>query len=1014
MTNNQKYTGLEIAIVGMACRFPGARNWREFWDNLSAGEESIRFLSEEELAALGVDRSTFEDGRFVNAVARLQDKDVFDHSFFGYRPDDASIMNPVHRIFHECVWEALEDAGYDPQQQKGGIGLYVGAGDDSNWKLYAGIRNRDRKLDEITFNNLVSKDFLASLLAYKLNLKGPVFSVNTTCSTSLVAVSLACKSLLLGEAKMALAGGITIRTSKERGYFYKEGMILSRDGHCKAFDKEASGTVSGEGAGVVVLKRLADAIADRDHIYCVIKGSAINNDGSRKVGFTASSVEGQAECIARAHKFARVEPHTISYVEAHGTGTLLGDPIEIEALNIAFGKDKTSPIAIGSVKTNIGHLDTAAGVAGLIKTALSLKHKKIPASLHFTAPNPEIDFDGGPFYVNDHLQEWKRNDAAPLRAGISSFGIGGTNVHAVLEEAPAPQATDPERTYKLLTVSAKTEGSLGRYLDSLQDFLLKEPGTNLGDLSYTLQAGRKHFTWRQSLVYRDREDLLSQLQDSRNKGLFVRSQERNGGLVFLFPGQGSQYREMGRDLYAGEPVFRQEMDRGFSIIEKLTGEDFREVLFPSSPEDTRINDTRYTQALIFLVSYSLSRVLQGMGIKPRYMLGHSIGEYVAACMSGVFSFEDGLRLVLKRGALMGSVEKGIMVSVGMSAGQATSYLETGISLAAVNGPEQVVFSGEPSQMASLMDKLSAADIPHVKLHTSHAFHSSMQDPILEAFRSELEQVTFNKPELPFVSNLTGGLISAEQACSADYWVRHLRETVQFSQGVTTLLQQGKGLVFLEVGAGASLSKLVKQHLPGVTDVPVVNLVRGVKEGADDVRYLNNGLGQLWSAGVSLDWDAFYGEERRNRISLPGYSFEPVKFPTEVDPFESGFFSADAVAVTLQEEDTQREYVFVKQERNGLSTVYTAPATETEETLTALFEDFFGMEGIGVEDNFFELGGDSLKGMLLLRRIKKECEINLAVKDFFDRQTIRQIALYIDDIKLLLEEKSNASNKSFII
>ncbi|HJT75557.1 MAG TPA: type I polyketide synthase, partial [Chitinophaga sp.] len=735
--NNQKYTGLEIAIVGMACRFPGARNWREFWDNLLAGEEAIRFLAEEELIALGVDRETFEDERFVNAVARLQNKDVFDHSFFGYRPDDASIMNPVHRIFHECVWEALEDAGYDPQQ-KGGVGLYVGAGDDSNWKLYAGIRNRDRKLDDITFNNLTSKDFLASLLAYKLNLKGPVFSVNTTCSTSMVAVSLACKSLLLGEAKMALAGGITIRTSKERGYYYNEGMILSRDGHCKAFDSTASGTVSGEGVGVVVLKRLVDAIADRDHIYCVIKGSAVNNDGSRKVGFTASSVEGQAECIARAHRFAKVEPHTISYVEAHGTGTRLGDPIEIEALNIAFGKDNTQRVGIGSVKTNIGHLDTAAGVAGLIKTALSLKHKKIPASLHFTAPNPEIDFDGGPFYVNDRLQDWKRNGTTPLRAGISSFGIGGTNVHAVLEEAPVPQATDPERSYKLLTVSAKTEGALGRYLDSLQDFLLKEPDTNLGDLSYTLQVGRKHFSFRHALVYRDREELLRLLKESGTKSQYARSQERNGGLVFLFPGQGSQYREMGRDLYANEPVFRQEMDRGFSIIEKLTGEDFREVLFPSSADGHRINDTRYTQGVIFLVSYSLSRMLLGMGVKPRYMLGHSIGEYVAACISGVFSFEDGLRLVLKRGELMGSLERGTMVSVGMSAEQASSYLGDGVSLAAVNGPEQVVLSGAPLQMLSLMDRLSSADIPYVKLHTSHAFHSSMQDAILEAFRSELE------------------------------------------------------------------------------------------------------------------------------------------------------------------------------------------------------------------------------------------------------------------------------------
>lgn len=886
MENSQKYTGLEIAIIGVACRFPGARNWKEYWDNLANGVESIQFLSDEELSRLGVDETTFNDKKFVRAYSNLSGKEFFDSSFFNYIPDDTRLMNPEHRIFHECAWEALEDAGYDPGCTEGSIGLYAGAGEDLNWKVYSMLKNSDQHIDHFTLAQINNKDFLTSLLSYKLNLKGPSFSVNTACSTSLVAVHLACKSLLLGETQMALAGGICVGTQKQKGYYYQEGMIYSSDGHCRAFDKDASGTVGGEGVGIVVLKRLKNAIADGDQIYAIIKGSAINNDGNRKVGYTAPSIDGQVACIRMAQKTSKVEPETISYIEAHGTGTRLGDPIEVEALNIAFRNNVKQKCAIGSVKTNIGHLDTAAGVAGLIKTALSLKYKKIPASLHFKEPNPEINFESGPFYVNTELKEWKRNGDDALRAGVSSFGIGGTNAHVILEEGPLQEEEHPGRDYKIITVSARTESSLNRYVDNFKSFLLKTPDIHVADMSYTLQVGRKHFEYRRSVIYKDREELIRLLDSGKLQEQTLKVKEKSNSIVFMFPGQGSQYVNMGKDLFAKEMVFREVMNKGFLLLKNLTGEDFRKVLFPENEDLDQINETRYTQPIIFLLEYSLASLMMSYGVIPQYMIGHSIGEYVAACISGVFSYEGALRLVVKRGELMNNLPHGAMLSVSIKEEEAKVYLGEGISLAAVNGPEQVVYSGDSDSIDALMIRLKELKIAHIKLHTSHAFHSAMQDEILGAFRKELEKVTFNKLQYPFISNLTGDFIKEQEATSADYWVRHLRETVKFSDGIKTLLSQNKELVFIEVGAGHSLVSLLKQQ-PGKIRPASVNLIRHPKETGDDMKYLTEGIVRLWNYGVKIDWMSYYKAEKRKKISLPTYSFDPIKYPTEVDPFEHG-------------------------------------------------------------------------------------------------------------------------------
>jgi acyl transferase domain-containing protein/acyl carrier protein len=886
MASNRAYDGLEIAIIGMSGQFPESNDCSEFWQNLRNGEEMLKTFSNEELRTIGVSEEYLKSELFVKTVGVLNNKNVFDCLFFGYSTEEAALMDPQMRLFHEHAWKALEDAGYSSLTEKYKIGIFAGASTNNYWKMYTYGRSKDSSLDPYYLNIISSQNFINTLISYKLNLRGPSCYVDTACSTSLMAVHLACRSLITRESSIALAGGVSVNTMKKKGYFYQEDMIASRDGHCRTFDAQASGCAIGEGLGIVVLKRLSEAIRDRDHIYAVIKSTSANNDGNHKVGYTAPSVKGQSECIIAAHKLAGIDPHSISYVEAHGTATKLGDPVEIRALNEAFGVGGSDKFcAIGSVKSSIGHLDTAAGVAGLIKTALSLQHKQIPASLHFKQPNPEIDFDGGPFYVNTKLQEWKRKEGLPLRAGVSSLGIGGTNVHVILEEAPEVNQEPSSREYKLMIVSAKTENSAIRYLDKCKQFLIDEPSLNLDDMSYTLCVGRKHFPYRKSIVYHDREDLLASLQQGKSRDLISRSTEQNPAPVFMFPGQGTQYAGMSRGIYETEPVFRELMDHGFNVIENLTGERYKEILF-SDIDQENINQTRYTQPMLFLVEYSLAQLMMSIGIVPKYMIGHSIGEYVAACIGGVFNFEDALRLVIKRGALMNSLPPGDMLSILLTEEEAKSYLNDGISMAAVNSPEQVVLSGDTASIDRLKKNLHRSGLAYVKLRTSHAFHSHSQDPIMDAFKKELQKVTFNKLRSPFISNLTGVFITEEEATSPDYWVRQMRETVRFADGLKTLLNRNQELVFVEAGAGNSLTNLLKQQRTDKATGLTNNLIRSFKEQEEDVKYLTKRIGELWAQGVSIDWSGYYKTERRNRISIPTYSFEPVQYPTEVDPLEN--------------------------------------------------------------------------------------------------------------------------------
>lgn len=900
-------------------------------------------------------------------------------------------MDPQIRLYHEQCWKALEDAGYAGQISQAKIGVYSAASENDTWKAYTYMQSGQAGIDPLYLNMLASRQFVSSLVAYRLNLKGPAIYVDTACSSSLVAVHMACRSLLTRECDMALAGGISLKCQQQKGYYYKEGLIRSADGHCRTFDAAAGGTASGEGAGVVVLKRLSEAINDKDHIYAIIKGSATNNDGNRKVGFTAPSVQGQAECISRALKTAKTPADTITYVEAHGTATRLGDPIEIKALNEAFATGGARKYcAIGSVKTNMGHLDAAAGIAGFIKATLALYHRQLPPSLHFSSPNPEIDFDGGPFFVNTSLRDWTSTNGAPLRAGVSSFGMGGTNAHVILEEAPPVSRKQETGDYQLLTLSAKTQGALERSVAQLQHFLDTHTEVRPDDLAYTLQTGRKHFPYRKALVFRHTGELKARLA-SIGAGREAQQGEAGKPVIFMFPGQGTQYVSMARGLYEKYPVVRQHMDAGFSLI----GEEYRTVLFAEG--SIAIQQTKYTQPLIFLLEYALAQLLLSAGIRPRYMIGHSIGEYVCACLDGVFSFEDALRLVVSRGRLMNALPAGAMLSAALNEAEAEAFLSPGLSIAAINGPQQIVFSGEQVVIDRLAEQLQFAGVVHTQLRTSHAFHSAMMDPMLDAFREELQQVVFHQPARPsFISNLSGRLILPEEAASPAYWISHLRGCVQFAAGIATLVTLQPRAAFIEVGAGMVLGGLLKQVQSQQERPFTVNLVRTANDKQDDDWYLLTRLGQLWEAGVIIDWAQLQQHTDRRRISLPAYSFEQVRYTAEVPmPFMPG---AQQVPVP--------EPVVI--DRPALSNTYQPPANETEAILTGMLEALFGMKQIGVEDNFFELGGDSLKAMALLGKIKERFNLTITLKDLFSYKDVKQLAAEIDEKQWLGTE----SNKQF--
>ncbi|MBP5972975.1 aminotransferase class III-fold pyridoxal phosphate-dependent enzyme [Brasilonema sp. CT11] len=870
----------EIAIVGMTGRFPGAKNIEQFWQNLRDGVESISFFSDEELLSSGIDPDRLSQPQYVKAGAVLEDIELFDASFFDFSPKEAQITDPQHRLFLECAWEALEEAGYDSLTYTGRIGVYAGV--SLSTYFLSNIYTKPEIIESVgSYRTSIgnSKDFLPTYVSYKLNLTGPSINVQTACSTSLVAVHLACQSLLNGESDIALAGGVSIQVPHKAGYRYQEGGIMSPDGHCRAFDAKAQGTISGNGVGIIILKRLEDALTDRDYIHAIIKGSAINNDGSLKVGYTAPSVDGQAKVIAEALAMAGVEPSTISYIETHGTGTILGDPIEIAALTQAFRTtDKKNFCGIGSVKTNIGHLDAAAGVAGLIKAVLALKHTQVPPSLHFEQPNPKIDFANSPFYVNSTLLEWNTN-GTPRRAGVSSFGIGGTNAHVILEEAPVAEPSISSRPWQLLVLSAKTASALETATANLVQHLKQHPDLNLADVAYTQCVGRRAFDHRRTVVCQNLDDAVKVLEPPDPQRVFTHYTEPCARQVaFMFPGQGAQYVDMGKQLYETEPIFTEQIDECSYLLKSYLGLDLRTLLYPDVQQKEaaaqELKQTHLTQPALFIIEYALAQLWMTWGIRPSAMIGHSIGEYVAACLAGVFSLEDALLLVATRGRLIQQLPSGTMLAIPLSQKEIQPLLHEKLSLAAINGPDLCVVSGVEEAVDDLQKQLTDQGVDCRRLHTSHAFHSQMMDSILEPFKQLVSKISLNSPKIPFVSNVTGTWITAAQATDPKYWARHLRQTVRFSEGIAELLQQPEQIL-LEVGPGKTLSTLANKQK--ASEQVVLSSLRHPQNQQSDVAFLLNTLGRLWLEGINVDWSEFYAHEQRHRIPLPTYPFERKRY-----------------------------------------------------------------------------------------------------------------------------------------
>jgi acyl transferase domain-containing protein/NADPH:quinone reductase-like Zn-dependent oxidoreductase/acyl carrier protein len=880
-----------IAIIGMAGRFPGADGIAQFWRNLRSGTESVTFFSRDELARRGVPAALLDDPLYVPAGAVLDGVDRFDADFFGFTPREAEITDPQHRIFLECAWEALEDGGYDPTDYAGLIGVYAGAGQSSYLLNYL-LRRPDliRATGALPLQLGNNKDYVPLRASYKLHLRGPSMNVNTACSSSLVAVHMACQGLIDHQCDIALAGGVGIQLPQELGYLYSPNGIHSPDGHCRAFDARAQGTISGNGIGIVVLKRLNEAIADRDSIRAVILGSAVNNDGGNKVGFTAPSIEGQAQVIEEALAIAQVEPATIGLIEGHGTGTPLGDPIEVAALNRVFrwSTSQSHFCALGSVKTNVGHLDEGAGVAGLIKAVLALQQGEIPPSLHFERPNPEIDFEHSPFYVPTRLAAWE-STGAPRRAGVSSFGIGGTNAHVVLEEAPPVEAPAASRPWQMLMLSARTPAALEAMTDRLAAHIRGSPGIALADIAHTLHVGRKDFAHRRMVLCRDCDDPAATLKSRRpDRCRSAQAASSMRPITFLFPGQGSQHPGMGLGLYRSEPVFRDIVDRCAEELTPILGVDLRAVMFAQArqgaPAADELDQTALAQPGLFTIEYALAQLLISWGIKPSAMSGHSIGEYVAACLSGVFSLDDALPLVANRGRLMQQMPAGGMLVVELGEHEVLPFLRERLTLAVVNAPSLCVVAGALPAVRELEGELATRGIACRRLQTSHAFHSEFMEPMLDEFREYASEVRLCAPTIPYVSNLTGTWITADEARSPEYWARQLRHTVRFSQGLQLFLQK-EGSVFVEVGPGQTLSTLVKRHAQCSAEHLVVSTMRHPHDPRDDEACLIEAVGRLWLSGASAKPAGFYAHEKRRRVPLPTYPFERQRFWADV-PLES--------------------------------------------------------------------------------------------------------------------------------
>jgi phthiocerol/phenolphthiocerol synthesis type-I polyketide synthase E len=956
----------KIAVIGMACRFPGAKNLNEYWNNLVEGKDTITHFRDEELSKFEINYEELKKNPdYIKARGILEDIDKFDAGFFEMTPKEAAGTDPQQRVWLEIAWEAFENAGCDPFNYPGAIGVFAGGYLNTYLlnnilrdpvKLENYIRLRTTESFQIMTGNDVA--YIPTKTAYKFNLKGPAINIQTACSTSLVAISQACQSLFSFESDLCLAGGICIVTPQESGYIYQEGAIPSPDGKCRPFDAKAKGSVFSNGVGIVILKRLEDAIRDHDNIYSLVSGWAVNNDGSNKVSYTAPSIEGQAEVIMMAQAFAGISPEEISYIEAHGTATQLGDPIELAALTKAFSSktERKQFCGIGSVKSNIGHTDAAAGVASFIKACLATYYKMLPATLHFNEPNPHFDFEKSPFYVQDKLKKW--NEDKPLIMGVSSFGIGGTNAHVILEEPPlVKQKIDNIKLWpEFLPLSAKSGIALKDRIRDFLDYLKKEPNAKLEDIAFTLQNGRNHMQYRSYCV----AEKIDEIKLNKIYFFDITSCTNLSEITFMFPGQGAQYVNMGQTLYKTNDQFKNILDKCFDIVKSETGLILKEILF--STEDIELAEkklarTDITQMTLFIIEYALAKIYEELGIQPKYLIGHSIGEYTAACISGVFDLDTALKIVIKRGQLMQSMPSGSMLAVKCNKEKLEALNNSKYEIAADNAHELCSISFMTEDIELIKSLLDKNDIGYVPINTSHAFHSSVFDPILKEFGDYVNKFKLNIPVIPFISCLTGEFITPAQAVSYDYWSQQLRCTVLFKKGVSTI-KQHEDVLFLEVGPNTHLSSLIRRNTE-VSNKNAIVASLGKKDVIDDRFKIISSLGNLWVNGTELKFERLHLTDQPIKICLPTYPFQRQRYWIDYVP---GLLPVNA----------ENPYTEISSERSEKLTIQSSDDSLVEELKDLLCQmTGFIKENLKEDMSFEKMGLDSLFLTQLSRSLEKK-------------------------------------------
>jgi phthiocerol/phenolphthiocerol synthesis type-I polyketide synthase E len=988
VTSNSELPPNAIAVVGMAARLPGASTLSEFWDHLRRGEESIVTLAEDDLLAEGIPEKALANHAYVRRAALLDGIDEFDADFFGFTPQVARSTDPQHRLFLQTAWHAIEDAGYDPANIEGSVGVYA-TSTTSGYLLHNIMSNHDPNVvmgQGITFDmvNLSlqnDKDYLATKVAHAFNLRGPALSVQTACSSALVAVHLACQSILNGECEMALAGGASLRIPHHVGYWYAPGSMVSPTGHCRPFDVRSDGTIFGSGVGVVLLKALQDAVDDGNRIHAVIRGSALNNDGSTKMTYAAPNAAGQADVIAEAQAVAEVDSSTVSYIETHGTGTPLGDPIEIEGLRQAFAvsdEARSGPCYVGSVKSNIGHLESAAGIASLIKAILCLKHRAIPATLHYTSPNPELHLDRGPFVVRSEYGPWEWDGV--LRAGVSSFGVGGTNAHVVLEEAPTVAVSTPHPGPQVLLMSARSAEALQQSRSALAAELSGDE-VSLPDVAYTLGRRRKE-NIRMAAVVKDQQDATAMLEAGEHDNVFIgesaSSTDVSDRVVFLFPGQGAQHVGMARGLYDSEPVFAEHFDQCAAGFGEELGVDLRAEIFDGTARNLERTDR--TQPALFTVEYALAKLIEIYGVRPAALAGHSIGEYVAGTIAGVFDIATAIKVVSMRARLMHAAPRGVMVAVALSPDAIAEHLSGDVDVAAINEPGGCVVAGSEENIRKFSECLTEQGIVARRVRTSHAFHSRLMDSMIPEFTGFLSRLTLHEPKIPLLSNVTGTWLAASEATNAATWARQVRSTVRFSDEVDVLLAD-PGRIIVEVGPGGTLTASAMRHPKWSSGHRAIRLMRHHAQNRDDRDAFLLALGQLWSAGVEVDWTPLRGDQQPRLLTLPGYPFERQRHWVDHRP-HSGWVSDTAATNGTATPNATGTGDATRSAANGKSPM--------EATLQRIWGQCLGIGSVDRNANFFELGGDSLVAISVAMTASNE-GLDLTPQDLYDNQTVAALA-----------------------